>query len=79
MDFTIVQWIVSGLLAVICFFLKSEYESLKESNKELWVALTDVKEKYYKKEDFLEFKRELWTRLDKMEEDFKQQLQELKK
>lgn len=52
---------------------------MKEDSKALWTALGDVKEKYYKKEDFLEFKRELWSRLDKMEEDFKQQIMELKK
>ena len=74
-----ISLVVNALLAVVWYLLKLEHKSMKEDNKALWVALGDVKEKYYKKEDFLEFKRELWMRLDRMEEDFKHQIMELRK
>ena len=79
MESLTISWVVNGLLAVVAYFLKLEHNSMKEDNKALWSELGVVKEKYYKKEDFLEFKRELWSRLDRMEEDFKHQIMELKK
>lgn len=37
-----------------------------------------VKDRYFKKEDFLEFKQELWKRLDRLEDDLKSRVEELK-
>jgi hypothetical protein len=86
MDPTTASFIINGLLALACYFLKSAHADLKEDNKNLWVEcnsirkeLSNVKDKYFKKEDFNDFKKELWARLDRMEDDFKQQIQELKK
>jgi hypothetical protein len=86
MDPTTASFIINGLLALACYFLKSAHADLKEENKNLWVEcnsirkeLSNVKDKYFKKEDFNDFKKELWARLDRMEDDFKQQIQELKK
>ena len=80
MDPTTALFIINGLLALACYFLKSAHADLKEENKNLWVEcnsirkeLSNVKDKYFKKEDFNDFKKELWARLDRMEDDFKQQ------
>jgi uncharacterized membrane protein len=79
MDLITVSMIINGLLIVAGYLLKNEHSNLKDDNKALWREIGIVKEKYFKKEDFLEFKKELWARLDRMEDDFKQQIQELKK
>ena len=83
---SILLWGVNILIGIVCYFLKSEHTDLKEANKALHNRcdsitneLQTVKDKYFKKEDFSEFKKELWARLDRMEDDFKQQIQELKK
>jgi hypothetical protein len=70
---------VQVLTGIVVWFMKTAYEDLKEKNKELENSITHVKDTYFKKEDFREFKDELWTRLDKMENSFDRKLQELKK
>lgn len=67
------------LLGLATYLLKGAYNGLKDDNKALWKEISFIRDKYYKKEDFSEFKRDLWDRLDRMEDDFKQQIQELKK
>lgn len=86
MDLATVTYIINGLLAVALYFLKSAHDDLKQSIEKtntrstaLELELSNVKDKYFKKEDFTEFKKELWARLDRMEDDFKNQIQELKK
>ena len=68
--------VISGLAL---YFMKNAYEDLKESVKEHDKALTIVRDTYFKKEDFREFKEELWNRLDKIEISFDKKVQELKK
>jgi len=60
------------LLSIAAYFLKAEHASMKSDIR----ALKDSK---VEKEDFSEFKQELWKRLDRMEDNFKAQIQELKK
>lgn len=83
---TIFLLVVNGLLGVICYFLKTEHINLKDTIKAtnircdtLFNELQTVKDKYFKKEDFSEFKKELWARLDRMEDDFTRQIQEIRK
>lgn len=87
MDLTLVmQFIFNGLLGLVIYLLKQEHATLKIDSKDLWVEcklirkeLDIVKDKYFKKEDFSEFKKELWARLDRMEDDFTRQIQEIRK
>ena len=83
---TILLWGVNILLGIVCYFLKSEHSDIKEATRATNIRcdsitneLQTVKDKYFKKEDFSEFKKELWARLDRMEDDFTRQLQEIKK
>ena len=83
---TILLWGVNILLGIVCYFLKTEHNDIKEANRATNIRcdsitneLQTVKDKYFKKEDFSEFKKELWARLDRMEDDFTRQLQEIKK
>lgn len=75
----VVLIIIQGLLGLVCFFLKQSYNELKEDNKTLWKELAYIKDKYFKKEDFMEFKKELWMRFDRLEDDLNSKIQELKK
>lgn len=77
------MWAVSGfvvnlLLGGIVWFIKHSYADLQNSQKELKRELDHVKEHYYRKEDFREFKEELWHRLDKMELNWRDKLNELR-
>lgn len=76
---TLAIFVINGLLGVVCYFLKAEHRDLKDRCSRFELELSLVKDKYFKKEDFNDFKKELWARLDRMEDDFKHQIQELKK
>lgn len=71
--------LVNLLLGGVLWFMKQSYAELKEQVKENKQELDRVKDTYFKKEDFREFKDELWTRLDRMEINWTTQLNELRK
>ena len=79
MDATVVLFAFNVVLSIAAYLLKRAYEDLKSDNKDLWQQITLIKDKYFKKEDFLEFKKELFARLDRMEDDMKQQISEIKR
>ena len=60
------------LLGIAAYFLKAEHASIKADIKQ-------IKDSKVEKQDFSEFKQELWKRLDRMEDSFKHELQELRK
>ena len=61
------------------YFMKQSHEELKTRLTNLEKFKDDAKDIYFKKEDFREFKEELWNRLDKIEISFDKKVQELKK
>ena len=71
--------IINLLLGGVIWFMKQAYQEIKETQKEQRTELAIVKDTYFKKEDFREFKEELWTRLDKMEVNWSGKLNELRK
>lgn len=75
---SILLYILNGVLAIAAYLLKSQHTDLKEDNKLLWLQIEIIKDKYFKKEDFSEFKKELWARFDRLEDDIKQQQRESK-
>lgn len=76
MDSTTIGVILNVVLGLATFLLKNAYADLKEDNKSLWEEVRYIRDKYYKREDFSEFKSELWSRLDRIEDDLKRQIQE---
>lgn len=71
--------VINLLLGGVIWFMKTAYADIKEQVKEQKNELDRVKDTYFKKEDFREFKDELWTRLDKMEVSWTHKLNELRK
>jgi septation ring formation regulator EzrA len=69
---TILSIILNGALGVAVYFMKIAHTQTKETLQHLREDVEHVKEKYFKKEDFRDFKQELWNRLDKMEEKLSQ-------
>lgn len=63
----IVEWALAVLLAIVSFFLKG----VIDDNKALQKQVNELHEVYVKKDDFKEFKEELWNRLDDMKEEIK--------
>ena len=71
MDQTTFLWLVNGLIVVLGYFLKTEHTSIKSELKAIKEEVSSVRDTYFKKEDFQDFKRELWARLDRIEDDIK--------
>lgn len=71
--------LVNLLLGGVIWFMKQAYAEIKETQKEQKQELDKVKDTYFKKEDFREFKDELWVRLDRMEINWSDKLNELRK
>lgn len=65
---SIVSWVVNGLMGVVMYLLRNAYNDLKAEVKENKHEIQRVKEASMKKEDFLDFKQELWNRLDRFED-----------
>lgn len=73
-NITLVLFVINALFAIAGWSMKSMITDLKAEVVKNRSEIDIVKEKYYKKEDFQEFKKELWQRLDKFEQDVKEQL-----
>jgi hypothetical protein len=67
MDNLIVSFIFNVLLGVVMFFMKQSNDTMKERLQKVETDVERIKDGTVKKEDFREFKEELWVRFDKME------------
>ena len=64
----------TAILAILGYLMKmsiAENQRLLEKHAE---QIDHIKDTYFKKQDFSEFKQELWQRLDRFEQDVKDQL-----
>lgn len=61
------------------YFLQSAYNEIKSQQKEHQKELSVIKDTYFKKEDFRDFRNELWLRLDKMEAAFEAKVASMQK
>lgn len=79
MDNLIISFIFNVLLGVVMFFMKQTNDTTKERLEKVEKDLERIKDGTVKKEDFREFKEELWLRFDKMEVSFDKRFQQLTK
>lgn len=63
----VVLFVFGGLLAVIGFFVKSNYDK----QTALEEKFNNLHEVYVKKDDFKDFKEELWRRFDELKEEIR--------
>lgn len=63
----ILSFIVNGLLGMAMYFMKEANKTVKEDIVELRTKIDMVKDSYIKKEDFQEFKREIFAYMEKIE------------
>jgi hypothetical protein len=70
--------VINILLGGVIWFMKNSYNEIKDQVRKQQDDLERVKDTYFKKEDFREFKNELWVRLDKMEKSWSEKLNELR-
>ena len=61
------------------FFMKISYDSVKDQLKEHKQDIDKIKDTYIKKEDFREFKEELFVRLDEIKLDVRRDIERLSK
>lgn len=78
-DAYVISFIINGLLSIAMYFMKQSHDATKEQLKEQRGDIAHIKDNYFKKEEFREFKEELWNRFDKMEIAFERRLQEVTK
>jgi len=71
---TVGLFIINLLLGVAGWTMRSMITDLKLEVARNRVDIDNVRDKYFKKEDFSDFKKELWSRLDRFEQDVKDQL-----
>lgn len=75
---SVVSLIVNVLMGLIMFFAKYTVDDLKDKLKVHQEAIDRIRDTYIKREDFREFKEELFVRLDEMKLDFKHEVERLK-
>lgn len=75
---SLVSLIVNVLMGLIMFFAKYTVDDLKDKLKVHQEAIDRIRDTYIKREDFREFKEELFVRLDEMKLDFKHEVERLK-
>ena len=73
------SFIFNVLLGIIMYFLKQNNDALRERVAKTEEKIDKIENSTVKKEDFREFKEELWLRFDKMEMAFERRLKELSK
>jgi len=79
MNELILSLIINGLLGVSMYFMKQNNDRNKQQLDEQRSDINHIKENYFKREEFRDFKDELWIRLDKMENTFERRLHEVVK
>ncbi len=79
MDPTFISWLLNGLFGVVMWLGKAQIDSIKNDLKDVELELEKVKEHYIRKEDFREFKSELWDRLARMETSMEQKIETVTK
>lgn len=79
MNELIISLIINGLLGVSMYFMKQSGDTIKKQLEDQRSDINHIKENYFKREEFRDFKDELWVRLDKMEHTFERRLHEVVK
>jgi hypothetical protein len=81
MDLEFLKWIVVGLLGVATYFLKRTVDQMDNALKDhktahatLSVDVQNIKNEYLHKNDFREFKMELWSRFDDLKKDIRDRM-----
>ena len=73
-----VSFILNALLGVAMYFMKQANDSMQGRVAKVENDMEKIKDSTVKKEDFREFKEELWLRFDKMEVAFERKLAQTK-
>lgn len=74
MSSEIIGWIVAALGGVALWLAKTWVDSIQIRLRMLDEEVKYIKEVYFKKEEFREFKADLWQRLDRFENALEQRL-----
>lgn len=66
--------LLNAVLGIGGWIMKMMISDLKDEVKDNRLKIEAVKDQYFKKQDFTEFKQELWDRLDRFEQGVRDQL-----
>lgn len=62
---SVVLSIITGLMGIVMWFMRQTLADVKQEQKDQLKELNYVKEHYFRRADFLDFKDELFARLDR--------------
>ncbi len=74
MDTSILLGLINVLMGVVMWFMKTTLNEIKEQVKENRRDIDVVKDNYLKRADFIDFKEELFNRLDRDHNDILRQI-----
>lgn len=81
MEIEILKWALIGLLSVSTYLLKRTVDQMDTALKDhkiahaaLSIDVQNIKNEYLHKNDFREFKMELWSRFDDLKKDIRDRM-----
>lgn len=66
--FAIASLGINALMGLVMYFMKMAHDNTKDNIKRIEAEVKDVRDSAFRKEDFKDFRDELWKRFDKLEE-----------
>ena len=79
MDTQVIGWALGALGAIAMWLAKTWVDSMLKKIANIEQEISYIKEVYFKKEEFREFKHDLWQRLDRFESAIEMRLKTLDK
>ena len=69
----------NALFGLLLFFMKNQHDETKDKLKEQAQEISKLRDNTMRKEDFREFKEELYVRLDELKLDLRQEIERLQR
>lgn len=72
MEVEILRWLVFGIMGLAIWFMKRTIDSYDNRLQEQQKELAEIRRDYLHRDDFKEFKSELWTMFNEIKQDIKE-------
>jgi hypothetical protein len=72
MEVELLRWLVFGVMGMAIWFLKRTLDEYDTSLRQLQKETAEIKREYLHRDDFREFKTELWNMFNEIKHDIKE-------
>ena len=79
MDSQTINLAFYAFFGLLLFFMKNQHDETKDKLKEQAQEISKLRDNTMRKEDFREFKEELYVRLDELKLDLRQEIERLQR